>query len=64
MDFAVARADAPGGMETDAERFSALVKALTGKKPRIHRKSDGTIMIECYEGHLGASSTSPSLQTP
>jgi hypothetical protein len=49
---AVARADAPDGREADAERFSALVKALTGKKPRIHRKSDGTIMIECYEGHL------------
>jgi len=52
VGFAAARADAPGGRDTDAERFSALVKALTGKKPRIHRKSDGTIMIECYEGHL------------
>jgi hypothetical protein len=52
VGFAAARADAPGGREADAERFSALVKALTGKKPRIHRKSDGTIMIECYEGHL------------
>ena len=51
VGLAVARADAPGGRDTDAG-FSALVKALTGKKPRIHRKSDGRIMIECYEEHL------------
>ena len=50
--FAVARADAPGGKEADAERFSALIKALTGKEPRIRRKSDGTIEIECGRGHL------------
>ncbi|NAZ32831.1 MAG: hypothetical protein GU356_00815 [Pyrobaculum sp.] len=31
----VARADVPGGREADAERFSALVKALTGRKPRV-----------------------------
>jgi hypothetical protein len=28
--YAVARADAPDGREADAERFSTLVKALTG----------------------------------
>ncbi len=50
--FAVARADAPGGREADAERFSALIKALTGKEPRIRRMKDGTIVIECYGGHL------------
>jgi hypothetical protein len=50
--FAVARADAPGGREADAERFAAVVEALTGKKPRVYRKSDGTIIIVCYEGHL------------
>jgi hypothetical protein len=49
---AYARADAPGGREADAERFSALVKALTGKEPRVYRMKDGKIMIECYEGHL------------
>ncbi len=42
--FAVARAD--------AERFSALIKALTGREPRVYRKKDGKITIECYEGHL------------
>jgi hypothetical protein len=49
---AYARADAPGGREADAERYSALVKALTGEEPRVYRMKDGKIMIECYEGHL------------
>ncbi len=49
---AYARADAPGGREADAERYSALVKALTGREPRVYRMKDGKIMIECYEGHL------------
>jgi len=52
VGFAVARADAPGGREADAERYSALVEALTGKRPRVYRMKDGKIMIECYEGHL------------
>ncbi len=43
--FATAKAD-------DAERFSALIKALTGREPRVYRRSDGRIKIECYEGHL------------
>jgi hypothetical protein len=50
--YAVARADAPGGREADAERFSALIKALTGREPRVYRKSDGTIVIKCYGRHL------------
>jgi len=50
--FAIARADAPGGREADTERFSALIKALTGKEPRIHHMKDGRIKIACYEGHL------------
>jgi len=49
---AYARADAPGGREADAERLSALVKALTGKRPRVYRMKNSEIMIECYEGHL------------
>jgi hypothetical protein len=49
---AYASVDAPGGRETDAERFSALVEALTGKRPKVCRMKDGKIMIECYEGHL------------
>jgi hypothetical protein len=50
--FAVARADAPGGRKADAERFSALIKALTGKEPWIHRLKNGKIMIECGRKHL------------
>jgi hypothetical protein len=49
---AYARTDVPGGREADAERFSALVEALTGKRPRVYRMKDGKIMIERYEGHL------------
>jgi hypothetical protein len=36
--FAAARANAPGGKEADAERFAALVEALTGEEPRIYRQ--------------------------
>ena len=52
MGYATARADAPGGREADAERLSALIKALTGKKPRIRRKKNGQIEVECSKGHL------------
>ncbi len=52
VGFAVARADAPGGREADAERFSALVKALTGRGPRVCRRSDGRIDIMCGREHL------------
>jgi len=48
---AYARADAPGGREADAERFAALIKALTGKEPRVYEREDGT-MIVCYREHL------------
>ncbi len=47
-----ARADAPGGREAEAKRFSALIKALTGREPRVYCMKDGKIKIECYEGHL------------
>jgi hypothetical protein len=50
--FAIARADAPGGREADAERYSVLIKALTGREPGVYRMKDGTIKIMCYEGHL------------
>jgi hypothetical protein len=52
LGFATARADAPGGREADAERLAALIKALTGRTPRIRRRSDGTIIIECGREHL------------
>ncbi len=50
--YAYASAKAPGGREADAERYSALVEALTGKKPRVYRKKNGNIMIECGSEHL------------
>jgi len=50
--YAYARADVPSGREADAERFSALIKALTGREPRVRRMKDGKIKIVCYEGHL------------
>jgi hypothetical protein len=52
VGFAAARADAPGGREADAERLVAVIKALTGVEPKIRRMKDGTIVIECYGGHL------------
>ena len=50
--FAYARADAPGGREADAERFAAVIEALTGKRPRIRRMKNGKTMIECGREHL------------
>jgi hypothetical protein len=51
LGFATARAD-PDGREADAERFSALIKALTGKEPKIRRMKNGSIIIECSRAHL------------
>jgi len=51
LGFATARAD-PDGREADAERFTALIKALTGREPKVYRKKNGQIMIECGRGHL------------
>jgi hypothetical protein len=50
--FAMVRADTPESRKEDAERLSALIKALTGKEPRIHRMKDGGIKIVCYREHL------------
>jgi hypothetical protein len=52
LGFAMARASAPGGREADAERFAAVIKALTGEEPRIRRKKNGQIIIECIKAHL------------
>ncbi len=49
---ATARANAPGGREADAERFSALIKALTGKEPWIIKRSDGRVDVICGGEHL------------
>jgi len=49
VGFATAKAD---GRETDAARLVAVIKALTGREPKVYRMKDGTIKIECYGGHL------------
>jgi hypothetical protein len=51
--FAYASAEAPGGREADAERFATVIKALTGVKPKIRRRSDGDIEIVCSRERLG-----------
>jgi hypothetical protein len=51
LGYAYASADPDGG-EADAERFSALIKALTGEEPKVYRLKNGKIKIACYEGHL------------
>jgi hypothetical protein len=38
--------------EAGAERLAALIKALTGREPRMRRMKNGKILLECYEGHL------------
>jgi hypothetical protein len=52
LGFAYAKADAPGGREADAERFSALVKALTGREPGVYYMKNGKIIIKFYREHL------------
>ncbi len=52
LGFATAKADAPGGREADAERLAAVIEALTGIKPKIRRRSDGTIELVCGRKHL------------
>jgi hypothetical protein len=50
--YAATSADAPGGREADAERLAAVVKALTGRKPRILHKKNGAVVIVCGRKHL------------
>jgi hypothetical protein len=52
LGFATAKADAPDGREADATRLVAVIKALTGREPKVYRMKDGAIKIECYGGHL------------
>jgi len=49
--YATARAD-PDGREADAERFSAPIKALTGKEPWIVKRGDGRVDIIYGREHL------------
>jgi hypothetical protein len=52
MGRAYVRSGAPGGREADAERFTALIEALTGKEPKVYRMNNGTIEIVCGREHL------------
>jgi hypothetical protein len=52
VSYTAARANAPGGREADAERLSALIKALTGEEPKVYHTGDGRIIIECSRTHL------------
>ena len=52
LGLATARAGAPRDRLADAERLAAVIKALTGRKPRIIERSDGTIEIICSRAHL------------
>ncbi len=47
-----ASAKAPGGKEADAERLAAVIKAITGREPRIRRMKNGQIKIVCGREHL------------
>ena len=50
--YAYAKAGAPGGREADAERLAAVIKALTGREPRVYRMKNGAVKIECGRAHL------------
>jgi len=52
VGYAYAWADTPDGREDDAERFSAVIKALTGKEPGVYRMKNGKIIIKCGREHL------------
>jgi len=52
LGFATARAGALRDRLADAERLATVIKALTGKEPRIIERSDGTIEIICSRAHL------------
>jgi len=50
--FAYASADGPDDKEADAERLAAVVKALTGREPKVRRMKNGEIVVECGREHL------------
>jgi hypothetical protein len=50
LNAAVGRAYARA--DVDAERLAAVIKALTGVKPKVYRRSDGAITIVCGREHL------------
>jgi hypothetical protein len=46
LNAAVGRAYVRADGEADAERFSALIKALTGEEPGVYRMKNGKIIIK------------------
>jgi hypothetical protein len=50
LNAAVGRAYAR--VDVDAERLAAVIKALTGVKPKMRRRSNGKIEIVCGREHL------------
>ena len=50
--YATARGSTPSDREADAERFAAVVEALTGRKPWIIVRSNGKIELVCGREHL------------
>jgi hypothetical protein len=56
LNAAVGHADAsvnaPGGSEADAKRLAAVIKAITGREPRVRRMKNGQIKIVCGREHL------------
>jgi hypothetical protein len=52
LGCATAGAGVPRDRLADAERLAAVIKALTGREPRIIERSDGTIEIICGRAHL------------
>jgi hypothetical protein len=50
--YAYASVDVPGGREADAERYSALIKALTEREPKVYRMKNGAIIVMCGRKHL------------
>jgi hypothetical protein len=52
MGYATAKGDTPDSRRADAERFSVLIKALTGKESWVYQRSDGKIELVCGREHL------------
>jgi hypothetical protein len=52
VGYACARADAPDDREKDAERLAAVIKALTGKEPKVYHMKNGNVIIKCGREHL------------
>jgi hypothetical protein len=49
---AYASAGTPGGGQEDAKRIAALVKALTGREPKVYRMKCSRLVIVCGSAHL------------